>query len=53
MPARKTRDTNDRRAKRSRETPPEIATDNGPESFERAFERIILRPDLALRERKS
>jgi hypothetical protein len=53
MPAKKSQMADEKRDKRLRETAPEVTIENGPESFERAFERILLRPDLEQRERKT
>lgn len=41
MPAKKTKLTDEERAKRIRETAREIGTDNDPKSLERAFKKII------------
>jgi hypothetical protein len=45
MPAKETQTTDEKRGERVREAPPEIATEYDLASFERAFERIIVRPE--------
>lgn len=48
MPAKKTTLTDAERAKRIRETAREIGTDNDPDSFDRAFEKVV-RPSPTFR----
>jgi hypothetical protein len=41
MPAKKSKLTDEERAKRIRETAREIGTDNDPAAFERAFGKVV------------